>query len=230
VSCPICRQRKPKRQCPALGRQICSVCCGTKRLTEIACPADCSYLVASKAHPPAVVQRRHQRDVERLLPFLRGLTEPQFALLLLFHSGTAGFRRTAVPQVTDADVVDAAGTLAATLETVERGIIYEHRPTSLPAERLAGEYRRLLAQLEGDRPGRYGRDAAAALRVLERAARESSPPGSPPTAFLELMDRVSARSTEPGTSEPAGGPATEPAAAGGAATGDHPSGPRIILP
>ena len=42
--CPLCGERKAKRACPALNRHICAVCCGTKRLVEINCPADCVYL------------------------------------------------------------------------------------------------------------------------------------------------------------------------------------------
>jgi hypothetical protein len=48
--CPVCHQRKAKRACPALGKQICAVCCGTKRLTEIACPPDCGYLSTARTH------------------------------------------------------------------------------------------------------------------------------------------------------------------------------------
>ncbi|SVD73437.1 uncharacterized protein METZ01_LOCUS426291, partial [marine metagenome] len=61
--CPRCKRRLPRRKCPALGYQICAVCCGTKRLVEINCPSDCGYLASSKAHPPAVVQRQQERDI-----------------------------------------------------------------------------------------------------------------------------------------------------------------------
>ena len=36
--CPSCRERSPKRSCPALGAMICTVCCATKRQVEIQCP------------------------------------------------------------------------------------------------------------------------------------------------------------------------------------------------
>lgn len=42
--CVSCGKQKGKRACPALGGQICSVCCGTKRQKEIECPAGCVYL------------------------------------------------------------------------------------------------------------------------------------------------------------------------------------------
>lgn len=47
VICLSCNNSKGKRDCPALNGMICSVCCGTKRLIEIQCPSDCSYLGSS---------------------------------------------------------------------------------------------------------------------------------------------------------------------------------------
>ena len=38
MACPLCQKRNEKRPCPGIGRSICSVCCGTKRLVEIANP------------------------------------------------------------------------------------------------------------------------------------------------------------------------------------------------
>src|ERR1700730_17038820 len=50
VVCPLCGERKARRACPALGLQICAVCCGTKRLAQLACPRPCAYLPASPDH------------------------------------------------------------------------------------------------------------------------------------------------------------------------------------
>ena len=69
--CPVCNQRKAKRTCPALGKQICTVCCGTKRLVEITCPTDCSYLSSSRAHTPEAVQRQQEIDRAMLLPIVQ---------------------------------------------------------------------------------------------------------------------------------------------------------------
>lgn len=49
VRCASCQSRKGKRQCPALGNLICSVCCGTKREKEIKCTPDCPYLGKAKS-------------------------------------------------------------------------------------------------------------------------------------------------------------------------------------
>jgi len=86
MACPLCHQRKARRHCPALAQTICSVCCGTKRLVEIACPADCVHLAAAREHPAAVVRRQQERDVAALMPTIRTLTERQHQLFFLFHS------------------------------------------------------------------------------------------------------------------------------------------------
>src|SRR5436190_794862 len=42
VTCPLCGQRKARRDCPAVGQRICAVCCGTKRLIYDHRPASLS--------------------------------------------------------------------------------------------------------------------------------------------------------------------------------------------
>src|SRR5207247_6809666 len=44
VLCPLCGTRRARRGCPALSQQICAICCGTKRLVQIQCPSDCTWL------------------------------------------------------------------------------------------------------------------------------------------------------------------------------------------
>src|SRR5437867_2016399 len=85
--CPLCGQRKARRGCPALNQTICAVCCGTKRITEIACPADCGYLASAREHPAAVVRRQHERDLMAVLPTVRDLSARQQ------HPHAAGGRR-----------------------------------------------------------------------------------------------------------------------------------------
>jgi hypothetical protein len=189
MACPLCQQRKAKRSCPALGRVICSVCCGTKRLVEIDCPSTCSYLAASREHPAAVVRRQQEVDVAALLPSMGGLTERQHQLFFLFQSVIAKFRPDGLARLTDDDVAQAAASCAATIETAAKGVFYEHAPASLPAQKLAGEFRALLAQVREHGATVYDREAAIALRAIERGARELTRPGED-TAYLTLMERL----------------------------------------
>lgn len=125
-----------------------------------------------------------------MAPFLANATERQYALLLWLHAATGPYRATAIPAVVDADIATAATSLAATLETAERGIIYDHPAATVAAQRLADEYRKAIAHIEGDRPGRLGRDAAAALRALARLTTDLSKKDSLSKAAVELLDRL----------------------------------------
>jgi hypothetical protein len=207
--CPACGERKPKRSCPALGATICTVCCATKRQVEIRCPADCVYLSAARAHPPAVVQRRQERDVSFILPIVSELTDTQYRLLLLLQSATVTHAAGALPRLRDEDVAEAAGAAASTLETARKGIIYEHQAVSVPAQRLATELARVVADLgaqAGSQLARLERDAAVALRRLEQGARTAGKPGTPlegddPPVYLNLLTRML---KEPGGPDDAG--------------------------
>ena len=160
--CPLCGQRKARRDCPALGYQICAVCCGTKRLTEIHCPSDCPYLASAREHPPAVAVRQQQRDVESLVEVVRDFNERQSQLFLMIATFLIRYEPPELQALLDDDVAEAADALAATFETASRGVIYEHRPASLPAERLAAALKADAGQAQrlGVRARRRRRSAA----------------------------------------------------------------------
>src|SRR5215469_1264263 len=146
--CPLCGIRRAKRGCPALGKEICAVCCGTKRLTEIQCPSDCVYLAAAREHPAAVVVRRQRHDVGFVMQFVRDFSERQSQVFVLIATFLirSGADTSALQPLIDEDVVDAMRALASTYETAARGVIYEHRPASLPAQRVVSGLRPLLAE------------------------------------------------------------------------------------
>ncbi len=211
--CPLCQQRSPKRECPALGQTICPVCCATKRQVEISCPPDCSYLSSARAHPAAVVQRRRERDVRFLLPLIHDLSETQYRLLLAFQATILKHAGAALPSPFDDDVRDAAGTLASTLETARRGIIYEHQTASLPAQRIAGELRGLLSQIEREGAVKgLERDAATVLRRIEQGAREAAAafPEDGNRAYVALLGRMMADATAGGAPDSGGEASAEP--------------------
>lgn len=189
--CPLCGARRAKRYCPALGREICSVCCGTKRLVEIHCTPDCIYLASARAHPAAAVQRQQERDIRFLMAAADGLSQVQARLFVLLQSVVRQHRATAIPSINDEDAAQAASALAATLETADRGIIYDHHPSSLQAQRLTTDLKAALDELRKQAPPSIDRDAAAALRRIERAARDARAELDPAdTAYLDLVDRI----------------------------------------
>ena len=184
--CPLCRQRKARRSCPALGYQICAVCCGTKRLTEIRCPSDCPYLASAREHPPAATVRQQQRDLESMLQLAQDFNERQSQLFVLIATFFIRYEPPELHALLDADISEAAQALASTFETASRGVIYEHRPQSLPAERLAVALKPALIEA-GQRGGTaFERDAAIVLTRIADAARNSGHKAG----FLEMLRRV----------------------------------------
>jgi hypothetical protein len=192
MQCPLCARRKAKRACPALGRSICPLCCGTKRHTEIACPPDCAYLTSSREHPSAAVLKHEHADVARFIDSVRDLNTRQGELFLRINSALAAYRPSELQSVVDQDVVDAAAALAATFETASRGVIYDHRPASFPAARLATALKAVVVEAGANGGTAFERDAAVVLRRIEAAARGFGSASHKPTAYLELIARLAA--------------------------------------
>jgi hypothetical protein len=190
MTCPVCAQRKAKRACPALAQTICTVCCATKRLVEINCPADCPHLTAAREHPAAVVKRQQERDVASLLPSIQHLTERQHQLFFVVQTVIARHRPEGFARLNDDDVAEAAAAVAATLETAARGVIYEHPAQSPVAQRLAGEITAMLEDVRKHGATVYDREAALVLRAIEQGARDARKQDDSPTAYLTLIGRL----------------------------------------
>jgi hypothetical protein len=188
--CPVCHTRKAKRLCPALGNQICAVCCGTKRLVDIACPTDCGYLSTARIHPPAIIQRQQDLDRAMLLPLLQGLSERQARLFLMLAAAASQFRPEALQKLIDDDIAQAAGALASTLETAAKGILYEHHPASPVAARLRTALKGVVDEIVKNAGSAVERDAAIALRRIEQAAKMMSAVRGDSSEFQQLLVRV----------------------------------------
>ena len=191
MTCPLCGQRKAKRSCPALKQSICPVCCATKRLTEIDCPPDCVHLVSSRNHPSASVRRQQEADVAALMPSIRELTERQYQLFFLFQNVIAQAQPEGLARVTDLDVAQAAASVAGTLETAARGIIYEQAPQSPAARRLADAFKTMMEQVREQGATLFDREAAITLRAIEQGASTvGRDPDAGATAYINLMARL----------------------------------------
>jgi hypothetical protein len=136
-----------------------------------------------------VVRKQQEVDVAALLPSMAGLTERQQQLFFLFQSVISRSKPEGLARLTDEDVAEAANACAATIETAAKGVLYEHSPATLPAQKLAGEFRTLLAQVREHGATVYDREAAIALRAIEKGARDLASPADP-VAYLALMGRL----------------------------------------
>jgi hypothetical protein len=211
MRCPLCQSRPARRECPALLQHICPACCGTKRLTEIHCPDTCAYLANSRTHPAALVRRQQEQDLGALVPALHVLTEPQQQLLLLSVTLVDRFKGEGLDALQDRDVAEAAASLAATYETAAKGLIYDHRADSLPAQRLAREMRTVFEELGERRPSAFARDGAVVLRQLEHRVRDvMRVAGGDPRAFIGLAGRLARQFTQGGSEAAAPGEEAPP--------------------
>jgi hypothetical protein len=189
--CPLCATRRARRACPAVGQQICAVCCGTKRLVEIPCPADCPYLATAREHPPAAAVRQQHRDVGLIVHGMRDLNERQSQLFFTVNSFLDRYEPPQLHALLDDDVVEAMAALAGTYETAARGVIYDHRPAALPADRLATALKPIVAEAGKHGGSAFDRDAAVVLRRIEETAREvAAAEPSNRRAYIELLARV----------------------------------------
>lgn len=149
------------------------------------------YLASSREHPAAVVVRQQQRDIALVMQFVRDFSERQSRLFQIVATFLVRYQPPELQPLIDDDVAEAAAALAATFETASRGVIYEHRPASLPAERLAQALKPLLAEAGKGAGSAFERDAAAALRRIEQAVRDvrAVEPGNR-RALLDLLGRI----------------------------------------
>ncbi len=143
MKCKICDTRKPRRYCPGVSGEICSLCCGNEREVTISCPLDCPYLAEARLHEkprpldPAEVPNQ---DVHVTEQFLRE-HEP----LLMFLSSRLLEASLAAAGAVDSDVREALQSLIRTYRTLQSGLYYETRPTNLIA---AGIHQRMQEAVE----------------------------------------------------------------------------------
>lgn len=155
MKCKICETRKPRRHCPGVGGEICSLCCGNEREVTISCPLDCPYLAEARLHekPRALnPDEVPNQDVPVTEQFLR----EHESLLMFLSSRLLDTSLTAAGAV-DSDVREALQSLIRTYRTLQSGLYYETRPANLMA---AGIHQRMQEALEGLRKELAEKNAA----------------------------------------------------------------------
>ncbi|HEY2018163.1 MAG TPA: hypothetical protein VGH38_31875, partial [Bryobacteraceae bacterium] len=131
MTCAICETRRPKRFCPGINADICSICCGTEREVTVTCPLDCEFLQEARRHEKLVAidpEKLPNRDVRVPEKFLRDHEE-----LLAFLGQTLAGAAFDTPGAVDSDVRDALEALIRTYRTLESGVYYDTMPQGLMA-------------------------------------------------------------------------------------------------
>ena len=135
MACAICHTRKPRRFCPGVHGDICTICCGTEREVTVDCPWDCPYLQDARKHEraaPVDPDKFPNQDIRVSEEFLRD----HEALLVAVARGLmhAAFD---TPGAADLDVRDALEALIRTYRTLQSGVYYETRPENALAGRIS---------------------------------------------------------------------------------------------
>ena len=119
--CSLCETRPPRRNCPALAKDICAQCCGSKREVTVDCPLDCPYLIEARDHEQlAPVGEYPNRDVEVSDAFLER-NKP----LYIFVLGTLNQAAQENPAVIDADMREAIAALVQKYRAKQSGLLVE---------------------------------------------------------------------------------------------------------
>ena len=128
MACAICEVRRPRRYCPGVRGDICTICCGTEREVTVSCPLDCEYLQDARLHerPPEVdPETIPNRDIKVSEDFLRDNER------LLMVVGQAIYRAAIdTPGLVDSDIREGLVALIRTYQTRETGLYYETRPNN----------------------------------------------------------------------------------------------------
>ncbi|OLC75180.1 MAG: hypothetical protein AUH72_20690 [Acidobacteria bacterium 13_1_40CM_4_65_8] len=139
---------------------------------------------------------------------MRDFNQRQSQMFFLMATFLARYEPLELQPLIDDDVREAAAALAATLETASRGVIYEHRPASLSAERLMSALKPLLAEAGKGAGSSFERDAGVVLRRVEEAAREAR--ALEPDNRRVLLDVIGRVMTRTPADEGAAQPTSEP--------------------
>jgi hypothetical protein len=134
--------------------------------------------------------RRQAQDLRLLAPFIRDFSRRQMDIFLLVGAFLNRYQAPELQPLLDEDVAAAAEALASTFETASRGVIYEHRPASAAAERVAAGLKAVVAEAGKGLGSPFERDATLVLRRLKNAVdavRASEPDDR--RAFLGLLLR-----------------------------------------
>lgn len=145
VNCVICNIRKPRRHCPGVNGEICSICCGTEREQTIDCPLECPWLRAAHEHerPPDLDPASiPNQDITVTEEFLRSNEVVMAFIAMALFEGAMKQQG-----ATDWDMRDALEALVKTYRTAESGLIYETVPDNKFAAAIAANVREKLADL-----------------------------------------------------------------------------------
>ncbi len=158
--CKICGKRRAKRACPAVGGDICPICCGTEREISLSCPLECEFLRAGHRHEKPVPITENQLAYPEIQVTEEFLLDHEELLLFCAYALVDAALHTAGG--IDKDVIAALEALIQTRRTLESGLVYETRPENNSI--AVGVQRSFTASLEDYEKVREEREGLSPVR------------------------------------------------------------------
>src|ERR1022692_3702270 len=172
MSCAICRTRKPRRFCPGVHGDICTLCCGKER--EVTEPVN-----------PDEFPNKDIRITEEFLGERELLVVGTAKSLMLAAFDTPG--------AVDGDVRDALDALIRPARTLQSGVYYESRPVNALANRIFSATQTGLEEFRKDEHEELGMsrtrdaDVLGVLVFLQRLALDRDNGRPRGRAFLDSL-------------------------------------------
>ena len=152
MACAICQIRRPRRYCPGVEGEICSLCCGTEREVTVSCPFTCEFLQESRKHEDSTPLDLPELPNADIRVSEKSLEEHQE--LLAFASHYLVESALNFPGIVDFDVRQALDALIRTWRTLQSGIYYESLPQERPALHVYRSMQEGIEELlRASRPG-----------------------------------------------------------------------------
>ena len=203
MTCAICETRRPKRYCPGVRGEICTLCCGNEREVSVHCPFDCQYLQDARQHDKPLEVNPDtfpNQDVRVTDEFLRENEE------LLVFLGRGIMRASLEADAVDNDVREALEALIRTYRTLQSGVYYETRPSNPLAGAVYAGMQNAVAELrqmeQQQRGVTHTRDAQVLglLVFLQRLELDRNNGRRLGRAFLDFLRSFFAQ--QPGEQQP----------------------------
>jgi hypothetical protein len=164
MACAICETRRPRRFCPGVRGDICTICCGTEREVTVSCPFDCEYLIDAHRHEkPAEVDLSTvpNQDVKVTEQFLEA---HEYLIMFLGSSVFAGAM--GAEGAVDFDVREALEGLIRTHRTLQSGVYYESVPANPLAAAIFRHVQNAVEHMHGEETKRFGMAKTRDAEVL----------------------------------------------------------------
>jgi hypothetical protein len=191
MACAICQTGRPRRHCPGVQGDICTVCCGTEREVTVSCPLECEYLRNARKHErvePLDAEHIPNLDIRVSEVLLENNQE-----LLEFLSRTLAAAALETPGAVDRDVRDALAALIRTYRTLQTGIYYQTLPENALAAKIFRTVEDAVAEFRRRETERLGMsrtrdtDLLGLLAFLERLELDRNNGRPRGRAFLDLI-------------------------------------------